>query len=391
MRNNILSIIAVVSCITASAQDVCVVNGNITDCQLADGKKVKKVYLTRTNEFGQEVMVATAKVKKGSYTFKHEFEQGEPVMQYTIAGFGGNQGVALFVEPGEVMVTTPMATAPEQSAVSGTTTNDTYSEYKEIFNACEREVTRQIAELEALHGKEWLDSKEGKSAVKRVKATETINAESQALRFLIDHHDSPMAPLVVEQTMLPKLSSAYAEQITKSIAYSLQGHPYYHSLRNTMLANSLKVGGEAPNVTLPMLNGETKHLDDYRGQYVILNFWTEGEKSAEMFAELKNVYDAIKEHKDQFVIFSFSLENDVTTWKKAVESYGINLDGWLHACDGAGVNSPAAKRYGVDKAPKIIFIEPEGHVISLDMDKDEIIMRIEQILMGDLYYLDQEK
>ena len=45
MRNNILSIIAVVSCITASAQDVCVVNGNITDCQLADGKKVKKVYL----------------------------------------------------------------------------------------------------------------------------------------------------------------------------------------------------------------------------------------------------------------------------------------------------------------------------------------------------------
>ena len=44
MRNNILSIIAIVSCITASAQDVCVINGNISDCQLADGKKVKKLY-----------------------------------------------------------------------------------------------------------------------------------------------------------------------------------------------------------------------------------------------------------------------------------------------------------------------------------------------------------
>lgn len=391
MRNKILSIITIVSCITASAQDVCVINGNIADCHLADGKKVKKVYLTRTNEFGQEVMVATAKVKKGNYTFKHELEQSEPVMQYTITGFGGEQGIALFVEPGEVMVTTPTATAPEQSVVAGTVTNDTYSEYKEIFNTCEREVTRQIAELEALHGKEWLDSKEGKNAVKRIRATEAINAESQALRFLIDHHDSPMTPLEVEQTLLPKLSPAYAEQITKSIAYSLQNHPYYHSLRNTMLANSLKVGGEAPNVTLPMLNGETKHLDDYRGQYVILNFWTESEKSAEMFAELKNVYDVIKEHKDQFVIFSFSLESDVAAWKKAVESYGINLEGWLHACDGVGANSPAVKRYGVDKTPKIIFIEPEGHVISLDMDKDEITMRIAQILMGDLYYLDQEK
>ena len=391
MRNNILSIIAIVSCITASAQDVCVINGNISDCQLADGKKVKKVYLTRTNEFGQEIMVATAKVKKGNYTFKHELGQGEPVMQYTITGLGGEQGIAIFVEAGEVMVTTPMATAPEQSTVAGTVTNDTYSEYKAIFDSEEREVARQIATLEELHGREWLDSKEGRNAVKRIKATEAINTESQALRFLIDHHDSPMTPLVVEQSLLPKLSPAYAEQITKSIAYSLQGHPYCHSLRNTMLANSLKVGGEAPNVTLPMLNGETKHLDDYRGQYVILNFWTESEKSAEMFAELKNVYDAIEEHRDQFVILSFSLENDATTWRKAIESYGISLEGWLHACDGVGVNSPAVKRYGVDKTPKIIFIEPEGHVISLDMDKDEIIMRIEQILMGDLYYLDQEK
>lgn len=391
MRNKILSIIAVASCLAVSAQETCVINGSIADSQLADGKKVKKVYLTRTNEFGQALKVATAKVKKGSYTFNCELAQGEPVMQYAITGLGGEQAIALFVEPGEVKVTTPSAAHPEQSTVSGTPTNETYAAYKAIAKAAECEVARQVAALEKQHGTEWIESKEGKNAVKRIKAAAAVKAESQALRFLIDHHDSPMVPLEVEQSLLSKLTPAYAEQITNSVAFPLQGHPYYHSLRNTMLANSMKVGGEAPDVTLPMLNGETKHLSDYRGQYVLLNFWSADEKSAGMFAELKNVYEVIKEHKDQFILLSVALESDAAAWKKAIKSYGIDCEGWQHACDGVGANSPAAKRYGVENTPKIVFIEPEGHVISLNMEQDEIIMRIEQILMGDLYYFDQEK
>ena len=391
MRNKILSIIALASCMAVSAQEICIINGSVADSQLSDGKKVKKVYLTHTNEFGIETTVATAKVKKDRYTFKYQLTPDEPVMQYTITGFGDSQGIALFVEPGEIAVTTPSAVHPELSTVKGTPTNDTYTAYKAIAHEATCEVARQIAALEQQHGKEWFESKEGKSAIKRIKASESINAESQSLRFLIDHHDSPMTPLVAEQTLLPKFSAAYAEQITKSISLSLQDHPYYHSLRNTMLANSLKVGNEAPDITLPMLTGETKHLTDYRGKYILLHFWTEGEKCADTFAELQRVYEVIKQYPEQFMLLSISLDSDASAWKKAVKSYGIAHETWLHACDGVGTESPAAKRYGIKGTPQIVFIEPEGHAISLDMELDEITMRIEQILMGDLYYLDQEK
>ena len=132
MRNKILSIIAVAGCIAASAQETCIISGHIADSQLADGKMVKKVYLTHTDEFGKTMEVATAKVKKGNYTFKYKLAENEPVLQYTITGFGDGQGVALFVEPGEVVVTTPTAVQPEQSTVAGTPTNDTYAEYKAI-------------------------------------------------------------------------------------------------------------------------------------------------------------------------------------------------------------------------------------------------------------------
>ena len=65
MLHRILStIIAAFVCATVSAQGVCVIKGNI-----ADGKGVKKVTLSRTDELGKSVEVATAKVKKGKYTF----------------------------------------------------------------------------------------------------------------------------------------------------------------------------------------------------------------------------------------------------------------------------------------------------------------------------------
>ena len=110
-----------------------------------------------------------------------------------------------------------------------------------------------------------------------------------------------------------------------------------------------------------------------------------------MMTELQSVYDLTREQRDGFVILSISLASDVAAWREAVKSLGIDREGWLHACDGAGAHSPAAKRYGVEKTPRIILIEPEGHAVSLDMEIDEVALRVEQILSGDLYYLDEVK
>ena len=110
-----------------------------------------------------------------------------------------------------------------------------------------------------------------------------------------------------------------------------------------------------------------------------------------MFAELQYLHDMLKETDGQFVILSFSLDTDAVTWNTAIEGNGINREGWLHACDAAGAASPVVKLFGVEKTPRIVLVEPEGRAVSLDMDIDEVVMRVEQILSGDLYYLDQEK
>ncbi|MBQ5888678.1 MAG: DUF4369 domain-containing protein [Bacteroidaceae bacterium] len=390
MLNRILStIIVAFACIAASAQGTCVINGKIADDRMDDGKKIKKVALVRVDEFGRKVEVATAKVKKGEYKFKYKLQKDEPVLQYHITGFGDG-AVEVFVEPGEVAINTPSVAQVGLSAVTGTPTNDTYTGYKTIYKNGEAEIAAKVAELETLNGKEWMESAEGKAAVKRIKAKESIRTESQALRYLIDNNASPMTPLVIEYSWLPKLTAAYADQMQNTIDFSLAHHPYYLSLRNKVLSNDLKVGNELPDITLPLRSGEMKKLSDYRGKYVVLNFWTNDcPKSADMLAEMKNLYEVVKENQDQFVIINFALVRDALVWNIVVNVNEMDRESWLNACDLAGADSPAAKLLGVDKAARIILVEPEGRAVSLDMDIDEVVMRVEQILSGDLYYYDQ--
>ena len=390
MLHRILStIIAAFICIAATAQGTCVINGKIADDRMSDGKKIKKVTLVRTDENGRKVEVATAKVKKGEYKFKYKLSKGEPVLMYHIAGFGDG-AVEVFVEPGKVVVNTPSIAQVGQSAVTGTPTNDVYAGYKAIYKESEDKVAALVVEQEALNGKEWIESAEGKAAIKRIKAKEGIRTESQALRYLIDNNASPMTPFVIEHSWLPKLTTAYADQMLKTIHFSLANHPYYLSLRNKVLANDLKVGNELPDIALPLRSGEVKKLSDFRGKYVVLNFWTNDcAKSSDMLAEMKNLYEVVKENQDQFVIINFALVRDAVVWHIVVNVNEMDRESWLNACDLAGADSPAAKLLGVDKAPRIILVEPEGRAVSLDMDVDEVVMRVEQILDGDLYYFDQ--
>ena len=388
MRNKIFSIIALAACMAVSAQETCIINGTIAD----NDTKVKKVSLTRTDELGNQITVATAKVKRGKYTLTHELAQDAPALQYTLTGFGEAGSIALFVEPGEVAVNTALASNPEQSTVSGTPTNDTYAQYQAILAEAAREVADKVAALEQQHGQAWTASPEGKSAIKRLKAQVAIKTESQVIRFLIEHNASPMMPLVTEHTLLPKLTDVYAGQMLNAVSTTLHTHPYYLSLRNSVLSASMKVGNEVPDIALPLLTGDSKHLSDYRGRYVVLHFWkSDCESSSASLDELMRLHEVIKEHQDQFVIISVALDTDKSAWQAAVESKGISHESWLHACDGAGAASPAAKLFGVDNTPKIIVVEPEGLAVSLNMDIDDVVMRTEQILSGDLYYLDQQE
>ena len=389
MRQRLIAtIFSFIACFAVYAQDLCVINGKMADDKLANGKAIKKVFLTSTDEYGRQTIVATAKVKKGSYTFKYKISADAPVMQYTITGFDNEKGIKLFVEPGTVVVNTATASNPCQSKLSGTTTNNLYEEYKQIDINAEEVVAKAIEALVQQNGKEWLESKEGKQEVKRIAARERIKTEADRIRFLIDNNASPMTPLFMHKAVMPYLSDAYAEQMVKSVYTALHGHPYYQAFRNAVLARILKVGNEVPNITITLGDGKTVKLNDYRGKFILLDIWASNcEKSMQTRETLKEIYALSKEQQENFVIISLSVENDKAAWNNAITT----AEGWVQGIDPIGAESPNIKLLGVDTTPRMILIDPEGRLISRDLKSDEATMRVEQILEGDLYYLDQSK
>lgn len=388
----IATIFTFIACFTVYAQDLCVINGNIADCKLANGETIKKVFLTSTDENGRKTVVAEAKVKKGAYAFKYKIAQDAPAMLYAITGFDNGKEIRLFVEPGTVTVNTATAANPCQSEINGTPTNDLYNAYKEIDRVAAEKVAKEIEALEQKNGKEWTSSKEGKQEVKRITATERIKTEAERIRFLIDNNASPMTPFEMEHTVLPYLSDAYAEQMVKSISAKLNNHPYYQSFRNAVLARTLKVGNEVPNITITLGDGKETKLNDYRGKFILLDIWaSDCEKSMQTRETLKEIYEIIKEQQNNFIIVSLSVDNDKTAWNNAITASGTALSGWIQGIDPIGTESTNIKLLGVDTTPRMILVDPEGRLISRDLKSDEAVMRVEQILEGDLYYLDQSK
>ena len=388
----IATIFSFIVCFAVSAQDLCVINGKISDDKLANGKAIKKVFLTSTDEYGRKTVVAEAKVKKGAYTFKYKTLADAPVMQYTITGFDDGKGIGLFVEPGNIVVNTAAATTPCQSSVSGTPTNDSYNEYRNIDRHAKENTAKAIEALEQKYGKEWIESKEGKQEVKRITAKERIKSEADRIRFLIDNNASPMTPLEMEKTVLPYLSDAYAEQMVKSISTTLHEHPYYQSFSNAVLARTMKVGNEVPDITITLEDGKATKLNDYRGKFILLDIWASNcEKSMQTRETLKEIYEITKAEQGSFIIISLSVDSDKVAWKNAIATNGTLLNGWIQGFDPIGTESPNIKLLGVDATPRMILIDPERRLISRDLKSDEALMRVEQILDGDLYYLDQSK
>jgi len=138
-----------------------------------------------------------------------------------------------------------------------------------------------------------------------------------------------------------------------------------------------EVGQEAPGFEIKTTDDKTIKLADYRGKYVLLDFWATwcGPCRGET-PNLKAVYEQFGKRED-FVMIGLSLDQEKEKPIAYAKEKGTQwIDGFLGGEDKDGV----AAKYGVRGIPSIWLIGPDGKVTARGLRGERILEAVKKAL-----------
>lgn len=138
---------------------------------------------------------------------------------------------------------------------------------------------------------------------------------------------------------------------------------------------ALSMGQIAPEIALPDPDGKMMKLSDFRGKYVMIDFWAAWCKPCR--EENPNVVKLYSEYKDKgFEIFGVSLDRTKEAWVGAIAEDGLT---WPQVSDLQYFNSEAAELYQIAAIPATYLIDPEGKIIGKDLRGPSLRAKLQQI------------
>ena len=339
-----------------------------------------KAYLLRIIN-GEDIIDST-NIYNGSFQFKGattDITWATLVIDHEGKSMKGRTRMAdakkLYVEKGKFTVTAKDSV--KNGIITGSIVNNDSDEYEKVIAG----IDLSIQEVDGS------SSSNGDSEERRVMRNKLI-ARKVAIQkdYILAHPRSYFSLRALKEILLRYDNVAITTPVYKGFSNlynglsedlknSTEGKVVFFSIKGAL---STEVGATAPVFTENDINGHPVNLADFRGKYVLLDFWASWCKPCR--ADNPNVVKAYNQYKGKnFTILSVSLDRpgQKDKWLKAIDDDHL---AWNHVSALNFWKSKAVTLYSVFGVPTNFLIDPSGKIVAKNLHGEELEKKLKEIL-----------
>jgi peroxiredoxin len=221
--------------------------------------------------------------------------------------------------------------------------------------------------------------------VLRLQRDERVKSLNKFVTDFINHSNSPavryyaigLASRTMKTEELKALALAAADNFKEH-----SGLAKLKALLTTQAANSATpttyplLNQQAPEISMPDVNGKLVSLSSFKGKYVLVDFWASW--CGPCRQENPNVLVAYQKFKNKnFTILGVSLDDDKANWEKAIKDDQLS---WTQISDLKKWQSTIVGIYQFDGIPFNVLIDPQGKIIASGLRGAELEKKLAEVL-----------
>lgn len=336
----------------------------------ADGKQL----ILTTNRNGRPVTLDSARVVNGVAALSMPVSD-----QYTTIYLGVNHAYLkeILAYAGTInaeITNSSDAQGDSTIKIKGSLEEDLYQEYNDIFSTG---LMTNLARTRAL-------KQIGDDPVKKDSVMKFYQPVFDSLLHVQDYIVTKYSDKDIAGFMLSKRVSSYhtleqREKQFNSLSARVKNGLYGLAIQKTMkdIINR-EVGRPAFQFTAMTKDNKAIRLSDYKGKYVVLDFWSSTcIPCLRMAPYVKQLYDTYR--AKGFEIIAISLDTKKEDWVAAMQKHDIS---GVQVSSLKGADDPIAEYYGIFQMPSMILIDPKGNNAGV-IDPKGLDVRLAQIFKKD--------